>query len=179
MRALISRYPDFYAGSAEFVDLQTALEPEVLELWTARDGLLDQLAVETATWGLQYWEKTLGLSVEQSKEIAFRRIRIRSKLRGAGVTTVALIESVAESFSNGEVELTEFPLQFRLEIKFVGSVGMPPNMEDLTAALREIMPAHLRWDYVIVYNTWGVTAQHTWAELRNRTWDQVKGVAWT
>ena len=70
MRALISRYPDFYAGSAEFVDLQTALEPEVLELWTARDGLLDQLAVETATWGLQYWEKTLGLSVEQSKEIA-------------------------------------------------------------------------------------------------------------
>ena len=114
MRALISRYPDFYAGSAEFVDLQTALEPEVLELWTARDGLLDQLAVETATWGLQYWEKTLGLSVEQSKEIAYRRSRIRSKLRGAGVTTVALIESVAESFSNGEVELTEFPLQFRL-----------------------------------------------------------------
>ena len=86
---------------------------------------------------------------------------------------------MAESFSNGEVELTEFPLQFRLEIKFVGSVGMPPNMEDLTAALREIMPAHLRWEYVIVYNTWGVTAQHTWAELRNRTWDQVKGVAWT
>ena len=179
MRALISRYPDFYAGSPEFIDLQAALEPEVLDLWTARDGLLDQLAVDTATWGLRYWEQTLGLAVEKEKDPEFRRSRIRSKLRGAGVTTVALIESVAESFSNGEVELTEFPPQFRLEIKFVGSVGIPPNMDDLTAALREIMPAHLQWDYVIVYNTWAVTARHTWAELQARTWAQVKGEAWT
>ena len=179
MRALISRYPDFYAGSPEFTDLQAALEPEVLDLWTARDGLLDQLAVDTATWGLRYWEQTLGIAVEQEKDPEFRRSRIRSKLRGAGVTTMALIESVAESFSNGEVELTEFPPQFRLEIKFVGSVGIPPNMDDLTAALREIMPAHLQWDYVIVYNTWAVTARHTWAELQARTWAQVKGEAWT
>lgn len=179
MRALIARYPDFYAGSPEFVDLQDALEPEALALWTAQGGLMDQLCVNTATWGLQYWEQTLGITVEQGKDLEYRRSRIRSKLRGSGVTTVALIESVAESFSNGDVAVTEDPQAYRLEIKFVGIIGIPPNMEDLTASLREILPAHLAWDYVMVYNTWDVTAQHTWDELRQRSWDDVKGVAWT
>ena len=179
MRVLIARYPDFYAGSPEFVDMQNALEPEALALWTARDGLMDQLCVNTATWGLQYWEQTLGITVEQGKDLEYRRSRIRSKLRGSGVTTVALIESVAESFSNGDVAVTEFPQACRLEIKFVGTIGIPPNLEDLTASLREILPAHLAWDYVMVYNTWDMTAQHTWDELRQRSWDDVKGVAWT
>lgn len=179
MRALIARYPDFYAASPEFVDLQNALEPEALALWTARDSLMDQLCVNTATWGLQYWEQTLGITVEQGKDLEYRRSRIRSKLRGSGVTTVALIESVAESFSNGDVAVTEYPQAYRLEIKFVGTIGIPPNLEDLTASLREILPAHLAWNYVMVYNTWDMTAQHTWDELRQRSWDDVKGVAWT
>ena len=179
MRALIARYPDFYMDSPEFVEMQEALEPEVLELWTAQGGLMDQLCVNTATWGLQYWERTLGIPVEQGKDLEYRRSRIRSKLRGSGVTTVALIESVAESFSNGDVAVTEFPQAYRLEIKFVGTIGIPPNLEDLTASLREILPAHLAWDYVMVYNTWDMTAQHTWDELRQRSWDDVKGVAWT
>ncbi len=179
MRALISRYPDFYTGSPEFVDLQDALEPEVLAIWTARDSLMDQLSVNTATWGLRYWEQTLGIPVEQGKDPEYRRSRIRSKLRGSGVTTVAFIRSVASSFSNGDVAVTEYPSQFRLEIKFVGTVGIPPNLEDLTNSLREILPAHLAWDYVIVYNTWDVTARHTWDELRKRSWESVKGEAWT
>lgn len=99
---------DFYAGSRS--------------LWICRrtgaggagalgrqGGLMDQLCVNTATWGLQYWEKTLGIPVEQGKDLEYRRSRIRSKLRGSGVTTVALIESVAESFSNGDVAVTEYP----------------------------------------------------------------------
>lgn len=179
MRALIARYPDFYMGSPEFVEMQEALEPEVLELWTTQGGLMDQLCVNTATWGLQYWERTLGIPVEQGKDLEYRHSRIRSKLRGSGVTTVALIESVAESFSNGDVAVTEFPQAYRLEIKFVGTIGIPPNLEDLTASLREILPAHLAWDYVMVYNTWDMTARHTWDELRQRSWDDVKGVAWT
>ena len=163
MRALIARYPDFYAGSPEFVDLQDALEPEALALWAAQGGLMDQLCVNTATWGLQYWEKMLGIPVEQGKDLEYRR---------------SLIESVAESFSNGDVAVTEYPAQYRLEIKFVGTIGIPPNMDDLTASLREIVPAHLQWDYVLIYNTWNMTKLHTWNELKARTWAQVKGETW-
>lgn len=48
---------------------------------------MDQLQLDTATWGLKYWEETLGIAVEEEKAPEFRRSRIRSKLRGAGVTT--------------------------------------------------------------------------------------------
>lgn len=178
MTALMARYPDFYRGSGEFVDMQQALEPEVLALWQARDGLMDQLQLDTATWGLKYWEETLGIAVEEEKETEFRRSRIRSKLRGAGVTTVAMTQNVAESFSNGAVAVTEFPNRYRIEIKFVGSIGTPPNMDDLTEALREILPAHLAWDYVLVFNTWAMAKAHTWDELKGRTWGQVKGEKW-
>ena len=112
MRTLISRYPDFLAGSAEFKDVQDAMEPEVIALWEARDGLMAQLEVETATWGLKYWETALGLNVEESKDADYRRSRIRAKLRGAGVTTVAMVKNVAESFSDGAVDVTEHPDQY-------------------------------------------------------------------
>lgn len=179
MKPLIARYPDFLAGSAEFVEMQDVLEPELLALWEARDGLLEQLQLQTATWGLQAWERTLGIAVEEEKDPAFRRSRIRSKLRGVGVTTVAMVRSLAESFTNGEVAVLEHPQRFELELKFVGSIGIPPNLDDLTAALQESLPAHLRWEYVLVYNTWGVTKLHTWGELRKRTWAEAKGEKWT
>lgn len=171
---LLQRYPEFLQKGAEFADIQAAIEPERLALWEAMDGLCAQLCVDTATWGLKSWENALGIPVEVEKDAAFRRSRVKSKLRGAGVTTVAMIQNVAESFSNGDVEVTEKADQYRIEIKFVGTIGIPPNMNDLTAALREIVPAHLGWGYIIIYNTWNAVKAHTWAELVTRTWQQVK-----
>lgn len=169
MRPLMSRYPDFYRGSQEFADLQGALEPELEALWDARDDMMAQLDVETATWGLRYWEQTLGIPVEEAKPVDYRRSRVKAKLRGAGVTTVAMIRDVAESYSNGAVAVLEHPADYRLDIKFVGTVGIPPNLEDLTDALREILPAHLWWDYIIVYNTHNVLAGYTHAQLAGHT----------
>ena len=174
MKPLIARYPDFYAGSPEFKDLQAAVEPEILALWEARDSLLAQLNVETATWGLKYWEQTLGIPVEESKDVSYRRSRIQSKLRGAGVTTVALIKNVAESFANGEVEVTEYPSLFKLEITFVSQMGVPPNINDLTAALKEILPAHLAWDYVYIYRTYSQLSAYTHAALAAYTHTEIR-----
>ena len=174
MRSLISRYPDFLAGSAEFRDIQEAMEPEVLALWEARDGLLAQLEVETATWGLKYWETSLALDVDESKDADYRRSRIKAKLRGAGVTTVALVQNVAESFSNGAVSVTEYPAQYRIEIKFTGTIGVPPNMEDLSQSLRESLPAHLKWDYIFVYNTHAAVSRFTHMQLHAYTHYQLR-----
>lgn len=130
--------------------------------------------METATWGLKYWEQTLGIPVDEAKELDYRRSRIKSRLRGAGVTTVALIQNVAESFSNGAVAVTEYPAQCRLEIKFVGTIGIPPNMDDLTQTLRDILPAHLEWAYVFVFNTWATAGALTWEQAKAFTWKQLR-----
>lgn len=152
MRPFVTRYPAFLAGSAEFRDIQEALEPELLALWSVRDGALDQLCVETATWGLPYWEKSLGIPVDEGKDLESRRSRVRVKLLGSDVTTVALVKSSAEIWSGQRAEVTEYANEFRFEIRFVETNGVPPNMRDVTASIRELIPAHLQWDYIFFYD---------------------------
>jgi len=167
--------PRFWDNSAEIIAIQRAMEPSMSEAWAAKDGLLEQLNVQTATWGLEYWERSLGLEVDVGKSTAYRRTRIISKLRGQGTTTVAMIKNVAESFSNGEVEVLEHPAEYRFDVKFVGTVGVPPNMDDLSAAIEEIKPAHLAYDYIIIYRTWSEVSSRTWGELAAHTWGDIKG----
>ncbi|MEG1683910.1 MAG: putative phage tail protein [Oscillospiraceae bacterium] len=174
MTNLMAAYRPGFGGSPEIVDMETALEPELAAAWETRDGIADQLCVDTATWGLDAWEAALGLPVETQREADYRRSRVKSKLRGAGVTTVALLTETAASFSNGAVAVIEYPKEYRLEIKFIGTFGIPPNLEDLTAALREVMPAHLRWKYVFVLNTWATALGSTWGQLAGKTWQAVK-----
>lgn len=174
MKPLIARYPEFYTNSEEFVDLQQALEPEVLAIWDRCNGVLDQLSVGTATWGLKYWEQGLGLAIDETASAEDRRSKIRSILRGAGTTTIAMIKNLAASYSKGEVEVLEYPELFRIEIKFVNTVGTPENIDDLTAQLRASLPAHLEWDYIITYIMWTELNATTWDGLSAQTWDEVK-----
>ncbi len=151
MEKLIDLLPEFYRESAQVVDLQGAFQHWTDAAQAARDDLMAQMNVATATWGLVTWEKALGLTTDAAKSNEYRRTRIMSKLRGQGTTTKAMIENVAESFSNGDVTIIEYSAESRFEVKFVGTLGIPPNMDDLTAAIEEIKPAHLAYSYVYVY----------------------------
>ena len=151
-----------------------ALDPQTAALWAARDGLLEQLNVTTATWGLEAWERALGIAVDVGRPVEYRRTRVMSKLRGQGTTTVAMIKNVAESFSNGAVEVVEHPEEYRFDIKFVGTVGIPPNLDDLTAAIAEIKPAHLAYDYIILFRTHAELSGRRHGELAGYTHDQLR-----
>lgn len=151
MKELMAYLPESYDGSPETRTIQEAVQPELEALWEGRDSLLAQLDPNTATWGLDYWEQALGLATDQSKEMEYRRSRIVSKLRGSGTTTAALIKNVSESFTNGEVDVEEAYGEYTVRIRFVGRIGIPPNLEDLRDALKDIMPAHLAWEFVITY----------------------------
>lgn len=175
--SLIEQLPIFYQNSPEMVSMQDALNVQTEAALVAMEDALAQLDVQTATWGLAYWERALGLSVDISKPEDYRRSRIISKLRGQGTTTVAMIKNVSESFSNGAVEVIEDPANYHFDIKFVGTIGIPPNMDDLTAAIEEIKPAHLGYAYIIIYNCWSDVSAKTWGALAAKTWGEVKEVA--
>ena len=174
MANLIDKLPQFYRNSAEMVAMQSYLQVLIDALWRDRGALGEQLCIDTATWGLATWESALGISTDASKNISFRRERIKAKLRGSGTTTKTLIRHVAESFSNGEVDVIEYPSEYRIVIKFTGTIGIPPNMQDLTQSLREVMPAHLQWEYEYIFNIWQNIAPFTWGDVASHTW---KGVS--
>lgn len=162
---IADQYPSFWWLSPETVAIWEALGSETDALRADLRDLLDQCNVQTATWGLDLWEKQLGLLTEAGKDLSYRRSRILSKLRGTGTVTVAMVKNMAESYVNGEVEVLEYPSRYHFDVKFVGLRGIPPNMDDLTAALEEIKPAHLTYAYIYVYNTHAELAPFTYAQL--------------
>ena len=175
MRQLIGLLPEYYAGSPYVVELQGAFNTAAQAAAAAREDLFAQLTLETATWGLSLWERAYGLAVDVTKDAAYRRSRIRGKARSVSTTTPAMIQNVAESFSNGQVEVTEYPGEYRFEVRFVGTVGIPPNMPDLTAALEELKPAHLAYEYVIMYRLNQELRDYTHGELAAYSHSTIKG----
>lgn len=171
--SLIDHLPAFWQNTPEVVAVLAALNPVAEAAAAAGESFLQQLNVSTATWGLDTWETALGIEKEAEKTLEYRRTRIMAKLRGAGTATPQMIENVAASFSGGTAEVIEHNDEANFEIKFVDVMGVPPNMEDLIAAIEEIKPAHLAYFFTYLYRQWGGLKVQTWGELAPHTWNDI------
>lgn len=152
-KEMLGFLPGYYASSRVMRSLLDAEGIELDELRQALDETLAQFFVDTATWGLERWESDLDIATDASKPLDQRRSLVKSKLRGTGTVTVALMRSVAESFDNGAIEVTQQPALYKVAIRFVDTIGLPPNMDDIKAALEAIVPAHLVVTYSFRYLT--------------------------
>lgn len=151
MRQLMEYLPPNYQNSPEVTAWQNALQAPLEKVWAAREDYFKQLDPNTATWGLQLWERAYGLETDVTKPYNDRRARIISKMRGQSTATSELLRNMAASFADTEVELIEHPQKYHFDIKFTGRLGTPPNLDDLTAAVEEIKPAHLTFGYLYSY----------------------------
>lgn len=171
---LIKLLPDYYGRNKTMCLLQEILSDETGKL----EGRLSQAILEcfasTAGMLLSRYERLYGIEVDVSQPDEYRRERIRAKLTGAGTTTKEMIRLVASSFSNGEVEIIEDNRNSRFVVKFVGTVGVPSNMDGLTVAIEDIKPAHLAFTYEYVYNTNTDLGRHMHGQLRAYTHYQLR-----
>ncbi len=171
--SLVSDLPERHRET-EAGRIQLAIAPLVDAYDRAHEDRMAQLWPQTATWGLSSWETALGLDTDISRDVEYRRARVISKLRGSGTTTVAMLKNVAESYANGQVKIHERPSEYAFDVEFVSRFGVPPNMDDLTAAIEEIKPAHLAFAYIIHYRTWRDIADRTWGSLATATWGDIR-----
>lgn len=162
---LRNELPQFYHTIKEINELIKVESKQLAKLDDWMEDIVNQSFVETATWGLSRWEKIFGISIDESKPLEQRRAVIKAKIRGAGVTTVELVKSVAESWYNGSVEVTEEELM--VMIKFNSNYGIPSNLDDVEKALREIIPAHLMIEYLFSYLSVADVNAMTIANLNN------------
>jgi len=166
--------PLYYRNSKVLDGINTANANELDRFDKRLDDVLKQFFIDTADFTLERWEKELGLEVNNNLNIDYRRSRIKSKLRGQGTITVSLIKNVAESFSNGEVDVIENNAAYEFAVKFVGIKGIPPNMEDLKRAIEEIKPAHLGYKFEYTFTVWKEVKNLTWAQIKSGTWNDLK-----
>jgi hypothetical protein len=171
---LIEFLPERYRNIAEIYDFEQAVQGIADMTEKEIDELFLQLNVQTATWGLDLWEKQYGLDTDVNKSYDFRRTRLMSRMRGAGTTTVEMIKNVAESFINGNVKITEHNKEYYFDVEMVDKIGIPPNFDDLKAALEEIKPAHLAICWIIKYVTHKQLSVHTHAQMKAYTHKQLR-----
>lgn len=148
MNKLLGYLPPYERESKVFQEIMKAEQIEFDKLGFDIAELEKQLSIDTATWGLEIYEKELGIKTNLSKPINERRSVIKSKWRGTGKVDRYLIKTVVDAYTNGEVEVG---FDGNIIVKFTSVLGTPPNIEDAENAVKEISPAHLRIIYGYMY----------------------------
>lgn len=133
------------------------------------------LFVDTAIEALPIYERDLGIKSNSALHYDQRREQINSRNRASfDQTTKATIKAVAAAYSNGEVEVNATDTPGVYEIEFIGTKGIPNNMSGLMQAIDIIVPAHLQFNYVYNFNSWGFVSEHTWEDVSKITWNDIR-----
>ncbi|MHB9947318.1 XkdT-like protein [Clostridium botulinum] len=145
---MLNKYlPSFLLDNKELVEILKATNIEIKNIDNLIQDLYKQCFIKTATWGLKFWEENLEIKTDINKTYEERRSIILAKLRGQGTTTKKMIQSVAESFVDGIVEVTEKNQDYAFKINIESIKGFPYKLDSLYAAIDEIKPAHLGTEY--------------------------------
>ncbi|MHA7966601.1 putative phage tail protein [Paenibacillus sp. CAU 1782] len=171
---LMAYLPDFWQGIRDMKELQSTLAEELGISIASASDLINQLFISTATSGLANWEQEFGLTTDLSMSNEWRREMIRAKLRGHGTVTKQMLVGVASAFSGGEVDVIEYPDEYRFVIRFIGVLGVPANMAGFMAMLEQIRPAHLSYSFLYTYTTWDMVSELTWQDAATRSWGQLR-----
>lgn len=150
-RKLTDLLPERYLASPE-VGAATGIIWVLGEVFRARAlDWLAQLTIDTATWGIVYWEREYGVTPQATDTLDDRRSRVKAKLRAPQTVTAAMLENLTDSYINGQSTVTELPREHKVQIRFNGDYGVPANLESLTAALLEVLPSHVVYEYLYRY----------------------------
>nr|WP_209018303.1 YmfQ family protein [Paenibacillus polymyxa] len=174
-RELLSYLPSYYETSRVMRSDMDAKGSELDALYLAMDATVGQFFVRTATWGLERWEMELGIETDLAKPLDQRRAVVESKLRGAGTFSGRLVKNVAEAYDGGTVDVIFHPAEWGFTVKFIDTIGIPPNVDDLKAAIEEIKPAHMAVEYKLRYLTIAEVESMTLYENEHTTQDRYLG----
>ena len=170
--SLINKLPSFYDNYIT-KPIQDSFTVEADLINDKVEKTLEQFFVDSATYGLDYWEKMLGIS-KNNNDIQTRRENIKAKMRSRGTTTLSVIKNICEAYSNGEVDIIVNHSDYSFVIDFIGSIGIPRAFAELDKTINEIKPCHLAHSYRFNYNTHSNLANYTHEQLANYTHDEMR-----
>ncbi|EKQ51387.1 MULTISPECIES: YmfQ family protein [unclassified Clostridium] len=173
---LMKYMPDYYITSKVMNQIENSNSLEIGRLNYRISDVSDQLCIDTATWGLVYWENEYGIETNLTMSYEDRRNVLNAKKRGKGTTTKAMIKNVAESFSGGEVNIIQDNPNYAFVVQFVGVKGIPKNMQLFKDMLENIKPAHLGYTIKYTYTVWNVLKENklTCNNAKLKTWNDLK-----
>ena len=170
--SLINKLPYFYDNDIT-KPIQNSFTVEADLINDEVENTLEQFFVDSATYGLDYWEMMLGIS-KNNFDIQTRRENIKAKMRSRGTTSIEVIKNICEAYSNGEVDIIVNHNDYSFIIKFVGSIGIPQAFDELDKTINEIKPCHLAHSYKFNYITNKQLKDYTHSQLSAYTHEALR-----
>lgn len=175
---LMEELPPLYDDNVTMNELQSILSDKINTADTDTDAAVDECFIMTASKLLARYENIYGIPTDVTKSDEFRREILNAKDAGEGTVNNQLMIDTAASYSNGIVDIIKNPTDCSFIVKFVGTLGIPANMDGLTNTINEIKPAHLAFSFEYTYITWDDFEKynHTCDEwdAKNLTWDELE-----
>jgi len=128
-----------YVGKA----IQGAYDKELEILRNVKQDTFSQFFVDTATWGLDHWEKMLCIKTNSKLTYKTRRSNIKAKLRGRGTTTIQVLKSVCEAYVKSDTTVTEHAKEFYFTLDFIVNNTDYNTLLELDKFIKQIKPCHL------------------------------------
>lgn len=146
----ITRYlPAFLSKDAHFKAIADANSEEHDRQRLALLDLRDQAFVDTATWGLDDWEKFLDIPTDKSLGYPSRRATIQSKIIKPAVVNENFLTKLVDSYLFDEQgEVLSYPAEYRIEIIYHG--GQVRDYAGLRKSVRMWLPAHLGYKLITI-----------------------------
>lgn len=165
--ALIDRLPLFYKDSKEVMNIQETLEGERIELEKKIQALINDLFIITSE-NVSNWEEFLGILIDDSKDINFRREKIKANIIGTGTFNKKLVNNILDQFKNAAAEVREYNETHSFIIKFNNEYTVPNKdvIQEIINIMEVIKPAHLYFNYTFTYNWWDRK------EFKSKTWEE-------
>lgn len=141
-RDLMDALPRYYDDSPEVDAIMGANAIEIGRIRRNAREVTDQFYVNTATHGLDDWERVLALSPRPNSSIQFRRNRIIARLNGTAPATVAyLTEVVNAHVADKSARIVEYNGEYRFEAEI--PVDQLRDTGVIYREINDVKPAHL------------------------------------
>lgn len=143
--------PAYLAKSKRFKAVNDADSIEHDRLRLEIEDLFAQLFIDTATWGLKFWDDFLAIT-EPPADVVLHRQLLKERLNKNPTSTIKFLEKLANAYIvDASANIVEFSNDYFFELHV--SRDMCWNLEAVISAIELYKPAHLGWkiyeDYAI------------------------------
>lgn len=136
------------------------------------EDTLNQLFIDTATWGLSTVERDLGISAGEGATYQQRRDNIVARYRTKATLNLDSLQRICDSYNNGQI--TASFVNGSIQIAFSSEIGMPSDLVSFKNAIETASPAHLAVVYVILRNTYADLSRFTHGQLSSYTHNELR-----
>lgn len=172
---MLKYLPLYERKSGTFIQVLTVADREFRGIEQLLSVAKRNMFLDTAIESLPLYERDLGIETITGLRYDQRREQIMSRFISAfDQTTEETIKRVAGAYSNGDVEVNKTSTVGLYEVKFIGTRGVPNNMDGLKKALDVIIPAHLGLTYVFTFAPWEDLRNQTWGSVADKTWNDLR-----